>query len=361
MGFKKDSRVLIIMLLFYYDLFSQNLVLNGNFEKHKLIQLIPFRNLGSLAGWKNPTSATPDYSDWPQNAYCGLGLHVDSTYGKRYYRHVEYIETKLFKNLISGNLYCLKMLVKRHSNEYYSLNAINYTLTTKYLRSRTEGILNTPYYYKLTSSMDTLLRDRKNWMAICSVFEAKGNEKFLTIGYFNPELKLVKVDKRKPEFYAAYYLIDDVSLIEIKDTSECDCRYKPKPTKQDTLLISQKNDLANIGDKIILENIYFEKDKWELKEIESKAALEEIIKILKSNPSMQIEIGGHTDNSGDETKNTMLSEKRAKAVADYLINHDIEQSRVISKGYASSQPIADNESEDNRKQNRRVEFKILNK
>jgi outer membrane protein OmpA-like peptidoglycan-associated protein len=74
---------------------------------------------------------------------------------------------------------------------------------------------------------------------------------------------------------------------------------------------------------------------------------------------MRIEISGHTDNTGSLALNSKLSEDRAKAVVEYLIQKGIDRTRLEFKGYGPQQPIADNATAAGRTQNRRVEFKIL--
>lgn len=112
------------------------------------------------------------------------------------------------------------------------------------------------------------------------------------------------------------------------------------------------------GEKVVLNNVFFDVDKFELKE-ESKVELAKLVGLLKANPKMEIELGGHTDNTGSREKNTALSSNRAKAVYQYLISNGIEATRLSYKGYADLQPIADNKTEEGRKQNRRTEFKVI--
>ena len=83
--------------------------------------------------------------------------------------------------------------------------------------------------------------------------------------------------------------------------------------------------------------------------------------LLESNPSMQIELRGHTDNQGTKDYNQKLSEARAKAVVDYLVERGIDRSRLTSIGYGKSQPIADNATSEGRQQNRRVEYRVVSK
>lgn len=107
-----------------------------------------------------------------------------------------------------------------------------------------------------------------------------------------------------------------------------------------------------------LDNIFFAFDKYDLLP-ESETELNKVVRFLRKNPEIRIEIGGHTDNKGSESYNQTLSEKRAKAVRDYLVRQDIAQNRVEYKGYGESQPLVRNNNEENRALNRRIEFKIL--
>lgn len=107
----------------------------------------------------------------------------------------------------------------------------------------------------------------------------------------------------------------------------------------------------------VLNNIFFDFNKSELTE-KSFSELNEVAKFLKDNPSVKVEISGHTDNIGNEAYNKQLSLQRAKAVVDYLVSHQIEATRLTQKGYGSQKPIKPNDSEENRQANRRIEFKI---
>ena len=119
------------------------------------------------------------------------------------------------------------------------------------------------------------------------------------------------------------------------------------------------NKLA-VGTKIVLKNIFFDYAKATLRPT-SESELNRLLKLLNDFPTLRIEISGHTDNRGSLKTNTRLSEARAKAVVDYLIKHGISADRLEYKGYAYFQPIATNDTEEGRQQNRRVEFKVLSK
>ncbi|HEC43202.1 MAG TPA: hypothetical protein ENI20_10275 [Bacteroides sp.] len=119
-------------------------------------------------------------------------------------------------------------------------------------------------------------------------------------------------------------------------------------------------DKVEVGATVVLENIFFETSKATLKP-ESFPQLEQVIKFLDSNPTIRMEISGHTDNMGSLKLNTRLSQSRAESVVDYLVEHGIDQVRLDAKGYAFSRPIAPNDTAESRARNRRVEFEILSK
>ncbi|HBE41388.1 MAG TPA: hypothetical protein DDW27_09325 [Bacteroidales bacterium] len=115
---------------------------------------------------------------------------------------------------------------------------------------------------------------------------------------------------------------------------------------------------VKVGKKVVLNNILFQTGKAILT-AGSYTELDRLAGILQENSLMRIEISGHTDNTGSLGLNSRLSEERAKAVVDYLIQKGISSERLEFRGYGPQQPIADNTSAEGRARNRRVEFKIL--
>lgn len=110
--------------------------------------------------------------------------------------------------------------------------------------------------------------------------------------------------------------------------------------------------------EVVLNGINFRIDSAEI-EPSSELTLKNAMQTLRDNPKVQVEIGGHTDNTGTDEHNIELSQARAQAVADWLVNRGIPQSQLAVKGYGSSAPRAANDSEPNRALNRRIEFKRL--
>lgn len=115
-----------------------------------------------------------------------------------------------------------------------------------------------------------------------------------------------------------------------------------------------------VGKKIILNNIFYDFDKANLR-MESISELTRVLEVLNEMPALKIEVSSHTDSRGSDEYNLKLSQSRAQSVVDYIISKGISQSRVSAKGYGKAQPVATNETEEGRQQNRRTEFRILSK
>ena len=112
------------------------------------------------------------------------------------------------------------------------------------------------------------------------------------------------------------------------------------------------------GEKTILRNIFFEFDSYELKS-ESIVELEKLIEFLNNNPDIRVRINGHTDNIGEPRYNMELSERRTESVAGYLVSSGIDFNRIKFAGFGETMPVADNETEEGRAENRRTEFEII--
>ena len=112
------------------------------------------------------------------------------------------------------------------------------------------------------------------------------------------------------------------------------------------------------GERIALRNVFFETGRWEI-QTGSEYELDKVVELLNQNPKLRIELGGHTDNVGQDDANQRLSEQRAKAVYEYLVKKGIAADRLTYKGYGETQPVATNDTEEGRGENRRTEIKVL--
>jgi len=109
----------------------------------------------------------------------------------------------------------------------------------------------------------------------------------------------------------------------------------------------------------VFENVYFYENKTNIDPIAAKA-LDRNGMILKENPNIRVEVGGHTDAQGSEVANQKISEKRAESSKKYIMDKfNIPGDRMMVKSYGGKKPIADDKTKEGRAKNRRVEFKVI--
>lgn len=183
------------------------------------------------------------------------------------------------------------------------------------------------------------LIDLHTKLVISRALSSSSNGQFL-ISIPTDKQYALNVSKKKYLFFSKHF--------EIKGVHE-----KTEPYLVDIALQPIRQ-----GSKAVLNNIFFETAKAELK-IESEAELDRLVKFLNDNPSVTIEIGGHTDNVGSDTDNLTLSSQRAFSVVSYLTSKGITENRLKPEGYGETQPIGDNNTTEGRALNRRTEVKIL--
>jgi outer membrane protein OmpA-like peptidoglycan-associated protein/tetratricopeptide (TPR) repeat protein len=174
---------------------------------------------------------------------------------------------------------------------------------------------------------------------IANIESQKGTGNFFMVLKSNQDYMLT-IDQTNYLFYSANFALKEHSNLE--------------PYHIDVPL---RKPVAG-GDDVTLNNVFFDVDKFELKP-ESKYELDKLVMLMKKFPFMKIEIGGHTDNTGDKAKNKTLSQNRAKAVKDYLVNAGIDNTRLNAVGYGDSKPISDNKTAEGRAMNRRTVFKVI--
>lgn len=147
---------------------------------------------------------------------------------------------------------------------------------------------------------------------------------------------------------AAGYLSvnENLELVDLTEYSEL---------RKDLLLVP-----IAIGESIQLKNVFFLQSLAVLLS-ESYPELDRLVRIMRDNKTIEIELEGHTDGRGDPKANLVLSEERVEAVKQYLVSKGISEKRIVGKGYGGARPMVANDTEENRQLNRRVEFKITKK
>ncbi|MEZ5014229.1 MAG: OmpA family protein [Chitinophagales bacterium] len=129
-----------------------------------------------------------------------------------------------------------------------------------------------------------------------------------------------------------------------------------KTSEPYTLFVNLKP--INAGETITLKNIFFETNSAALLPV-SQTELNKLLELMRRNPGMNIQVNGHTDNIGTDGDNMQLSIARAKSVKAYLVDHGIDDKRILFKGFGESQPVDTNDTEEGRANNRRTEILIL--
>ena len=342
---------------------SSNIVPNPGFER---MSQVPdgWTYSGSDFGkyvkyWFSATTASPDIYgpdvyipvDWREKGFGAQKAHKGKsmagvtvygcTNGKPHCR--EYVEIQLAEPLVIGQAYYLeywvthldKSLQINNLGAYFSISEIKRTTDEILIREaqvNTEEIIEAP--------------DGK-WVKVSGQFIAKYEAEHILIGNFSEDINTKFQAPRDDCYNYAYYYVDDVLLKKIPP-------FLPVPVKPDDLTLQK----FETGKSFLLKSIYFEFDRDELMP-RSYVELKKLLLIMRKNPKLKIEIIGHTDSLGADDYNLDLSKRRAESVIKYLTDNKISRSRLQSKGEGERKPIATNETDVGRSQNRRVEFLVI--
>ena len=362
---------------------QENLIFNPSFEEYYACpqKIEPYGYMSQAVAWWQPTGGSADYYNKCGSKQCNvpknkLGIQMPHTgvgmvgiySSKTDYR--EYIQTELKDYLKEGETYKLTFYVSLSEYSAGAVATLGGLFTKNRIEEKTRQMLTdkiTIEYEKgVSQSISTYLKPQvvnhysnpiinvEDWTKIEGEFIAEGGEKFLTIGNFYPAPQSNVVDLPYLTYLlpGAYYYIDDVSVYCLT------CKEKEIIANDVVVTKTKDEPKFEIGQVVIMENIFFEFDKSILLP-QSYVELHNLINILNKNPNMKIELSGHTDNKGSDNYNAKLSHNRVKAVYEYLINQGIEKERLDYKSYGAKQPIADNKTDEGRAKNRRVEFKII--
>lgn len=343
----------------------QELIQNGDFEltyreSHYLL-------FNAIKYWYKPTWSSTDYQtnkhhwkEYHNPAYSGdtyMGIVVGTSYN-----YQEYGTNKLSEKLLKDSLYCLSMYVCLGNSCTVSINGVDALFTSKRIKVFTRKSLANKYYPDIKLG-DFYITNKRKWIKISGVYKAKGGERYLTIGNFSKSDSILFPELlRKSKIYEGYLLIDNVSLIPIHNSSQCDCNIKRisiESVQNDSAAKdTQDKVISREGTIISLKNLCFDNDSYKIKP-ESFEELDKLYTLLKSNLELKISVNGYTDNIGKENHNQWLSEQRAKSVVDYLVQKGIQKERLSYKGYGMDNPIKSNETEEGRTANRRVEIELV--
>jgi OOP family OmpA-OmpF porin len=225
-----------VLFLFPAIMFSQNLVINSDFETKSGCPNASGQFI-LAEEWFSPNVGTPDYfndcsstleygtefnckgGQIPHSGHGYMGFLTENLHNNEFF---EYIETHLNEPLKTDQTYCLKLYVSLGDCDF-ALEELGVVFSQSILKVPQAKKIVIPYI-PLTSTSG--LSDTEKWICISMLYKAKGGEKFMTIGYFNKEDRFTRVranPKSDPTFKSAYYFIDDVSLTPLEDVSKCNC------------------------------------------------------------------------------------------------------------------------------------------
>jgi len=337
---------------------AQNLVQNGSFELAEKMPHGNNRQIECVKGWRTPTFAGSDYyhmaadkhAGVPKNDFGKQEPHSGSAYGgicitKKY---VEYLATTLSDTLVDGEDYLVELYVSRAEKSKSSVDEFG-VLFTNHIRWSLDmkGIAEKPGVDVVNADF----KDRRNWIRLSGVYHADGSETVIIVGYFN-----YRHPGKHKKF--CHYYIDDVSVTPVQEETEIVKAEEPAINAEAPAQPAVPAFAPQPGETMVLSQISFASNASELLPA-SFPELDQLVEYLNDNPEVNIRIDGHTDNTGNESKNKFLSAERAKAVADYLVLKNIEEFRITYAGYGSARPIAGNDTEEGKQKNRRVEFTIV--
>jgi outer membrane protein OmpA-like peptidoglycan-associated protein len=343
---------------------AQNLVLNPGFEATNF-----YGFFGNDSCWYKPTSGSTDIINTKvhlnldglggacivDSGNCFAGFIACGSYTDRNYR--EYLGGSLSTTLEEGKTYTVSFSIQLGNICQIGVENLGIFFSkTKKVQSLTSfdqaSFKALPDKPQLIIDLPKAKNMSGKWTRITANYVATGEEKYFILGNFSNNLKTkIDVVKLTNQQSYAYYYVDDF-LIQVEKGKDENFSDTVEATEENISMTDPiaKDTIIAAGKTLVANNILFETNKSELLPA-SFPPLYKILAALKEQPNLKVEIDGHTDNIGKTQTNQKLSEDRAKAVADFLLDNGIDADRITWKGFGSSKPI----STDNDK-NRRVEF-----
>jgi len=340
---------------------QQNILENGNFE-HLIVCPKSLSELTVFNWYNTVETATADVFSlctYPTSLSHPNILRLPPFEGQNYlglkpaikdngYR--EYVSCKLKTRMKRGKKYKIVIAIAIPDESDFRVNHLDIYFSNEPAKGESEliPIIDEPSITFDLSNIDTLCR----WKKFEAIYEAEGGESNICIGNFQ-KLKrrdLIKIREKgvsNPKLFRgfAYTCIDDVQVIDLSAP--------PPVVKENVSNTTQVIEKKEVPKPLVLDHLLFETASYELLEKEIPE-LDELAEFLQNETQYKVIIEGHTDNVGKENANVLLSQNRAESVKKYLIEKGINESRLQTKGFGATQPIASNASEEGRSMNRRV-------
>ena len=379
---KKLSIFTFLLLHSWTILYSQNLLKNGDFEKKTLFAGKPLLNflflniysdLSEVKYWDNPNRTSADIHKngkrqgvlkigqskaYSGEYYLGLGFWSDG------YRD-EYTETKLKKVLVKDSLYCIKFYTMADSKYINYFKRLYFTFGNKYYHQRDDNFFFLPDTVGFQKTDESVIENTDDYIELSNIYRSKGEENHLILGLFNKNEffhylgesadyhRDVLLMKKK----IAYYYFDDISVVPIKDSSQCPCYHYKKPKKYKETEQIKAGQLKD--KKYTLSNVKFVIKTAKLNLAPSgKDELLIITAALQKDSLIKLTIVSHVFETDVMPQNKKLSQERAKTLKDYFISQKIDIKRIEVIGMGSSMPLFDNDTKEHQEKNTRIEIRF---
>jgi outer membrane protein OmpA-like peptidoglycan-associated protein len=360
-----------------------NLVMDPSFELDDVKLLKTYGQLPiMLKNWGSPNEAKADLYNTmakaskvaiPKNdmgteeAFEGSGYAGFRAFTKDPKKTRTYLQAKLSKKLVKDKLYCVKFNVSLSDLSKWGTNNVGMYFSDRKLQNANTNALT--FIPQITEKSNAPIVTMSGWETICGTFLSTGKEEYFIIGCFGEEdnIKLEKVIKPATQegmiMADAYYYIDNVEVIEIESVDGCFCG---KTEDRDPDLIYSRSSAKKIdmkpGEIVNATSVWFSYLSVELPAM-FEAELQEVAKLMQSNPNMKVELTGHTDNDEqNETKTKKiyvgLALRRAEAVKQFLVDNGVSASNISVVGKDNSMPATDKTTPMGKAQNRRVTFQV---
>jgi outer membrane protein OmpA-like peptidoglycan-associated protein len=346
---------------------AQNLVKNPSFEEYVNCP----KRLGNFEAdvvhWSTPTEGSTDYFNacsvamgTPKNfngtqpadfgtGYAGLYLYAPDDYR-------EYLQAELSKTLVKGKKYQVSFYVSLAERSDFAIKEFGVLFSKDMMMISGKKELSKKKMYQqkgndfnfMEIGYSNFYSDTKDWILVHTTFTAKGTERYLTMGNFKTNARTRMFKTKRNAKQGAYYYVDLVLVEPL---------IKIKALKNDPTDLKSHQVVFTLDKTHIFENLLFEFDTFKLT-AESKKEMDMLYSHVAADSTLNISILGHTDSVGSDSYNSKLSSRRAKAVAVYLQKLGLSKDRVAWRGNGGKMPIATNDSDAGRRQNRRVEFVI---
>lgn len=345
---------------------GQNLILNPSFEEFEQCP-VTLGNLHSdVVFWTAPTLGSTDYfhgcskhMGTPKNfngeqaaqfgsGYAGLYLYAPADYR-------EYLQAQLSTTLTEGATYELSFYISLAERSDFAIREFGILFSDNPLHFETKKNISGKVRYREKGNRyhylripDTeFYRDTEDWVEVRTTFEAKGSERFMVLGNFEDNAGTLKTKRKRMAKQGAYYYLDRVSLSRPG---------KAQSSAQVEVALNEEEQVEySLGAEHTFKKVLFEFDQYQLTQ-EAKAEVRSVYEYLNKQPAYHITVHGHTDNVGTARYNQILSERRSQAVARELRRLGLPEKRISWSGKGGQFPVATNDTEDGRQQNRRVSF-----